>query len=44
MKRYDVWGCSGSLGGGGGGKVRKLGDEGAKRAGKRRGKDSVWGA
>lgn len=39
MKRYDVWGCSGSLGGGG--KVRKVGEEGAKRAGKRRGKDSV---
>ena len=30
--------------GGGGVKVRKVGDEGAKRAGKRRGKDSVWGA
>ena len=29
---------------GGGVKVRKVGDEGAKRAGKRRGKDSVWGA
>ena len=40
MKRYHVWGCSGSLGGGGV-KVRKVGDEGAKRAGKRRGKDSV---
>ena len=41
MKRYYEWGCSGSLGGGGGVKVRKVGDEGAKRAGKRRGKDSV---
>ena len=38
MKRYDVWGCSGNLGGG---EVRKVGEEGAKRAGKRRGKDSV---
>ena len=37
MKRYDVWGCSGSLGG----EVRKVGEEGANRAGKRRGKDSV---
>ena len=27
--------------GGGGGEGRKVGDEGAKRAGKRRGKDSV---
>ena len=37
MKRYDVWGCSGSLRGGGGwGKVRKVGEEGEKRAGKRR--------
>ena len=40
MKRYYVWGCSGSLGGGGG-KVRKVGEERGERAGKRGGKDSV---
>ena len=36
MKRYDVWGCSGSLGGGGGKKSGRGGsEEGWKTEGKR---------